>query len=54
MEVRIGHPGGVIEVEAICEPDVEGNPEMKRVSYGRTARRIMDGYCYVPNSRFMD
>ena len=54
MEVRIGHPGGIIKVEAICEPDAEGNPEMKRVSYGRTARRIMDGYCYVPNSRFMN
>lgn len=54
MEVRIGHPGGVIEVEAVCEVNEAGRPEMKRISYGRTARRIMDGYCYVPNSRFMN
>jgi 2-methylaconitate cis-trans-isomerase PrpF len=52
-EVLIGHPAGVIDVEAICDTS-SGKPEMKRVSYGRTARRIMDGYCYVPNDRFMD
>jgi len=30
-----------------------GKPEITRISYGRTARRIMDGYCYVPNRLFM-
>lgn len=53
-DVRIGHPGGVIEVEAVCGQKEDGSPEIKRLSYGRTARRIMDGYCYVPNSRFME
>jgi 2-methylaconitate cis-trans-isomerase PrpF len=53
MEVRIGHPAGTIDVEAVCEIDAKGQPVMKRVSYGRTARRLMDGYAYVLNSRFM-
>lgn len=50
QEVLIGHPGGVVDVEAICEDD--GQPVLKRVSYGRTARRIMEGYCFVPNRFF--
>ena len=54
MNVRIGHPGGMIEVEAVCRMDGEGSPEIQRLSYGRTARRIMDGYCYVPDRRFME
>jgi len=53
MEVLIGHPGGVVDVEAVCDMS-SGSPEIKRVSYGRTARRIMDGYCYVPNKLFME
>ncbi len=51
-EVRIGHPGGVIGVEAACETGPDGKPALKRASYARTARRIMDGYCYVPNRCF--
>ena len=54
MTVRIGHPGGVIEVEAICNKDAKDELTIERVAYGRTARRLMDGYAYVPNSRFMD
>lgn len=53
MDVNLGHPGGIIDVEAKCEME-GGKPEIKRVTYGRTARRIMDGYCYVPNYRFLD
>jgi 2-methylaconitate cis-trans-isomerase PrpF len=53
MEVRIGHPAGTIDVEAVCEIGAKGEPVMKRVTYGRTARRLMDGYAYVLNSRFM-
>lgn len=49
--IRIGHPGGIMEVEAICEC-TDGKPEIKRITYGRTARRIMEGYCFVPNSFF--
>lgn len=52
-EVLIGHPGGVVDVEAVCSVS-GGKPEITRVSYGRTARRIMDGYCYVPNKLFMN
>lgn len=53
MEVLIGHPGGVIDVESVCDMS-SGKPEITHVSYGRTARRIMDGYCYVPNRIFME
>lgn len=50
-EINIGHPGGIVDVEAICDSS-SGAPVMKRVSYARTARRLMDGYCYVPNRCF--
>ena len=50
--VKIGHPAGIIEVDAVCDNRGQ-TPVIKRISYGRTARRIMDGYCYVPN-RFFD
>ncbi|PKM89581.1 MAG: 3-methylitaconate isomerase [Firmicutes bacterium HGW-Firmicutes-12] len=43
VQVRIGHPGGIIE----CDMSVE-NGEIKRAVFGRTARRIMEGYVYVP------
>ena len=44
--VRIGHPAGVIdiEVEAIADGDVI---KLERAAFGRTARRIMDGYVYI-------
>lgn len=44
--VRIGHPAGVIDIEV----EVEGSgaePLIKRAAFGRTARRIMDGYVYI-------
>lgn len=45
--VRIGHPAGVIEIEV--ETAYEGNNMvLKRAAFGRTARRIMDGYVYIP------
>lgn len=50
-DVRIGHPGGVLEVNAICDSS-SGQPAITRITYARTARRIMDGYCYVPNHFF--
>ena len=45
--VRLGHAGGTIEVEATTR--LEGT-EMKydRGTVYRTARRIMDGYIYIP------
>jgi 2-methylaconitate cis-trans-isomerase PrpF len=46
-EVRVGHPGGVISVGAIV--DKQGNSYTYREAVvGRTARRLMDGYVYVP------
>lgn len=47
--LRIGHPGGTITVEAKA-----ANPEgtrFERLVYERTARRIMEGICYVRHDR---
>jgi 2-methylaconitate cis-trans-isomerase PrpF len=49
--VRIGHPSGVIEVETEVESNDSG-PILRRASVGRTARRIMEGYIYVPERIF--
>lgn len=40
--IRIGHPAGVIEVEAAVK-----NGKVTRAAFARTARRIMDGHVYV-------
>jgi 2-methylaconitate cis-trans-isomerase PrpF len=46
MEVRIGHPAGVIETESVVE--LNGNDYyVKRATLGRTARRIMEGTVYI-------
>jgi 2-methylaconitate cis-trans-isomerase PrpF len=50
--IRIGHPAGVIDVEAECDITPEG-VTARRVTYSRTARRIMEGYVYVPNHVFL-
>lgn len=47
--LRIGHPGGVIQVDAQAR-DPEGTAFL-RLAYERTARRIMEGTCYVKNDR---
>lgn len=47
--LRIGHPGGVIGVDAQAK-DEQGT-SFKRLAYERTARRIMEGICYVKNDR---
>lgn len=44
--VNIGHPGGVIPVEAEAEV-ICGEVKLKHIGVYRTARRIMDGYVYV-------
>ena len=51
MTVNIGHPGGIIPVEAEAE-DKNGEIIMKRIGVYRTARRIMDGHVYVRKSIF--
>jgi len=48
LEVRIGHPAGVIETEA--DVRTEGNGyKVHRATLGRTARRIMEGYVFTPS-----
>ncbi len=44
--VRIGHPAGVIDIEVKVQ--AEGHEvRLERAAFGRTARRIMDGYVYL-------
>ena len=47
--VRIGHPGGVIDVDMNAEETPSGI-KITRAAVGRTARRIMEGYVYVPRN----
>ncbi len=52
-EVRIGHAGGTIAVETQVE--VRGSEiVLMRSALGRTARRIMEGFVYVPEKVFAD
>ena len=53
--VRIGHPAGIIEVEAAVEKTEPGAKEPYKLTgavYSRTVRRLMDGYAYVPKTVF--
>lgn len=47
-QLRIGHPAGIIEIEVSVEADRENTYRLARAVFGRTARRIMEGYVYVP------
>ena len=47
-EVRIGHPAGVVEAEAQVEWSGT-HYVVRRAALGRTARRIMEGYVFVPD-----
>jgi 2-methylaconitate cis-trans-isomerase PrpF len=47
--VRIGHPGGIIEADMKAEETSQGI-KITRAAIGRTARRIMEGYVYVPRN----
>jgi len=49
--LRIGHPTGVLEMEAKVEPDGRGF-RLVRSAVMRTARRIMDGTVYVSARHF--
>ncbi len=44
---RIGHPAGVIDIEAAVELGPQGS-RLMRAALGRTARRLMEGYAFVP------
>lgn len=48
--LRIGHPGGIMEVVAEadgCQPD---NFRIRQLGFGRTARALMDGVIFVPRA----
>lgn len=45
--VLIGHPAGVIDIEAAVERQGDAL-KLVRASIGRTARRIMEGYALIP------
>lgn len=45
--LRIGHPGGVMDVEVTGKLR-RGTDFQGRVAVGRTARRLMDGFAYFP------
>lgn len=49
--VRIGHPSGVIEIEVEVGRDAAGFV-LRKAAFNRTARRIMEGFVYVPEELF--
>jgi hypothetical protein len=49
--MRLGHPGGIIEVGAVVE-ETEGDFNYKEAILGRTARRLMEGNVLVPEKYF--
>jgi methylitaconate Delta-isomerase len=49
LSVRLGHPAGVLDLEVVLEPGRNGSgPTIRKAALLRTARRLMDGYAYVP------
>jgi 2-methylaconitate cis-trans-isomerase PrpF len=51
--VRLGHPGGIIEVGAVIEK-TNGTYHYREAVLGRTARRLMEGSVLVPEKYFKD
>ena len=49
--LKIGHPYGTMDVKVTVDPDNKEEP-IQRVGVGRTARRILDGFAYVPKKTF--
>ena len=49
--LRIGHPGGIIDIGAVIEIDGD-RCVYKEAVIGRTARRLMEGYVLVPERHF--
>ena len=49
--LRLGHPGGVIEIGAVLQHDGTAWTYREAV-LGRTARRLMEGYVLVPRKYF--
>ncbi|WP_099156981.1 2-methylaconitate cis-trans isomerase PrpF family protein [Virgibacillus ndiopensis] len=51
--IKIGHPAGIIEVEASVE-HIEGEYVVSRAAIGRTARRLMEGSSVFSSSLFIE
>jgi 2-methylaconitate cis-trans-isomerase PrpF len=49
--LRIGHPGGIIDIGAVIEMEGE-QCRYREAVLGRTARRLMEGYVLVPEEQF--
>ena len=49
--MRLGHPGGTIDVSAKIEKRGDA-PFYVEAAIGRTARRLMEGYVLVPEKHF--
>jgi 2-methylaconitate cis-trans-isomerase PrpF len=47
--LKIGHPSGIFDVEAAVEKQGDAY-RLIEASYGRTARRLMEGYVLVPEA----
>jgi hypothetical protein len=50
-QFRLGHPGGVFEVSSLIEKNGKDYKYVE-ASFGRTARRLMEGYVLVPEGCF--
>ena len=50
-EFRLGHPGGIMSI-GIEIKNNENGVSIREAAVGRTARRLMDGFVYVPESCF--
>ncbi len=50
-EVRVGHPSGSVAVDVNINPG-KGQPEYECATVYRTARRILDGFVYLPEAVF--
>lgn len=45
--LRIGHPSGIITIDALGDKDHNDRPIITKLSVARTARTIMDGIVYI-------
>jgi 2-methylaconitate cis-trans-isomerase PrpF len=50
-DLRLGHPSGVLSIDARVERDGKGAPVARHVTVYRTARRLMEGFVLVPGGR---
>ena len=49
--VRMGHACGTVSIEAEVSKDSQGF-HLTKAAFGRTSRRIMEGFVYVPESLY--